>query len=102
MIPPPTNPLIREFIGYGVVNPPFVHIVDEPRQDARPLAYLRRGSVVKIVERQTIRNRGIPETWVLIDVTLPEGMIQGWLGENYINVFRNEGQANTAAGTMTP
>ena len=102
MIPPPTNPLIREFIGYGVVNISFAHVIDEPNQDGRSLANLRRGSMVKIIERQVQRNRGIPETWVLVDAQVSEESIHGWLRESSINVFNNEVQALTAAGAMNP
>ena len=105
VIPPPTNPLIREFIGYGVVSVPFIHVVDEPHQDGASLGYLRKGSLVKIIERRILRNRGNPETWVLVDVQysgVPDGKIRGWLGGNSISVFDNEVQALTAAEAITP
>ena len=105
VIPPPTNPLTREFIGYGVVSSPFAHVMNEHRQDGTALAYLRRGSLVKIIERRNIRNRGISEIWVLVDAqyfAVPEGIIQGWLRENTLSVFDNELKAQTAAETMAP
>ena len=105
VIPRPTNPLIREFIGYGVVNVSFIHVVNEPRQDGTSLGYLRRGSLVKITERRILRNRGNSEIWVLVDAQYPgapEGKISGWLEENSIVVFDTEVQALTAAEAMTP
>ena len=102
VIPPPTNPLIREFVGYGVVTASFAQVLDEPRQDGVSLAFLRRASLVRISERRILRNRGVSEIWVLVDAHSPEGMIKGWLGENTINVFDNEDQALTAARAMSP
>jgi hypothetical protein len=105
VIPPPTNPLVREFIGYGVVNDSFIHVVNEPRQDGASLGYLRKGSLVKIMERRILNNRGNPEIWVLVDAQysgVPEGQIQGWLGERSLSIFNNEVQAVTAAEAMSP
>ena len=105
VIPPPTNPLIREFIGYGVVNVSFIHVAAEPRQDSTSLGYLRKGSLVKIKERRILRDRGNSEIWVLVDAQYsgtPEGIIQGWLGESSLNIFQNEVQAITAMEAMTP
>ena len=102
VIPPPTNPLIREFIGYGVVNASFVHVMSEPGQDGVSLGYLRKGSLVRIIERRTLSNRRNRSIWVLVD-TYPgvqEEAIQGWLEESSISVFENEVQALTAMEAM--
>ena len=103
VIPPPTNPLIREFIGYGVVNVSFVHVADEPGLDGTSLSYLRKGSLVKIVERRMLNNRGNSEIWVMVDTQYsdaPGDKIRGWLRESNLIVYNNEEQANTAAETM--
>jgi hypothetical protein len=105
VIPPLTNPLSREFIGYGVVNESFIHVVKEPAQDDISLGYLRKGSIVKIIERRTFTRRGIIEIWTLVDAAYtgtPEGKIQGWLMENTLNVYDTESRALTASETMTP
>ena len=102
LIPPPTNPLIREFIGYGVVTTSFAQVLEEPRQDGVSLAILRRASLVRIIERRIIRNRGLSEIWLFVEAQEPEGKVQGWLGENSINIFSNEVQAFTAAEAMNP
>ena len=102
--PPPTNPLVRDFIGYGVVNVSFIHLISEPRQDGTSLGYLRKGSLVKIIERRTVPVRGKSEIWVLVDAESlgnPEEKIQGWLMESSINVYDNESRALTAAEVMT-
>jgi hypothetical protein len=104
LIPPATNPLTREFIGYGVVNESFIHVVREPRQNEASLGYLRKGSLVKIIERRALTNRGNVEIWVLVDAEYtgtPEGKIQGWLMENTLNVFDTESRALTASEAMT-
>jgi hypothetical protein len=105
VIPPLTSPLSREFIGYGVVNESFIHVVNEPRHDELSLGYLRKGSLVKIVERRALTNRGNVEIWVLVEApysTVPEGKIQGWLMEETLNVYDTESRALTASETMTP
>ena len=105
IIPPPTNPLTRDYIGYGVVNTSFLHIVSEPRLNSDSLGFLRRGSLVKIIERRVLFSRGTAETWVMIEIQHPgppERIIQGWLLEETINVFNNESQAVTAADAMSP
>jgi hypothetical protein len=103
LIPPATNPLTREFIGYGVVNESFIHVVREPKQNEVSLGYLRKGSLVKIIERRALTNQGNVEIWVLVDAEYsgtPEGKIQGWLMENTINVFDTESRALTASEAM--
>ena len=99
LIPPATNPMAREFIGYGVVNVSFLHVLDEPLNEGASLGYLRRRAPVRIMERRSIRNHGNVETWVKIDA---ESNIQGWIIESSINVYDNEVQAHTAAQNMSP
>ena len=105
VIPPPTNPMVREFIGYGVVNVSFIHLLQEPFQDNLSLGFLRKGSLVKITERRFLKNRGSIETWLEVEAEYSgaqEGKIQGWLRESSVNVYDNEFQAITAAGIMLP
>ncbi|MDR3249013.1 MAG: hypothetical protein LBT39_09540, partial [Treponema sp.] len=51
LIPPATPPLSRGEIGYGVVNVSYTHVVDQPSSQGLSLGYLRRGSVVRVMER---------------------------------------------------
>ena len=105
VIPPPTNPMNREFIGYGVVNVSFIHVTNEPQQNASSAGYLRKRTVTKIIERRSLNNRGNVEIWVKIETDYSgsqEGKIQGWLRENILDIYENEVQAITASEIMTP
>ena len=105
LIPPPTNPLSRNYIGFGVVNISFLHVVSEPRLNSESLGFLRRGALVRVIERRVLLNRGIAETWVMVEIEYPGalgGRIQGWLMEDTINVFNNESQAITASEAISP
>jgi hypothetical protein len=103
--PPPTNPLARDFIGYGVVNASFTHVEDEAGQNGVSLGYLRKGSMVRIIERRSLTNQEYAELWILIEADYqgaPGGRIQGWLRESAVEVYDNESRALTASETMTP
>jgi hypothetical protein len=105
LVPPETNPLEREFIGYGVVNSSFVHISGEPSLDSVSLGYLRKGSLVRIIERRSVTNRRNVELWLLVETEYqgtPEEKISGWLREQDADIFDNEGRARTAAEAMLP
>lgn len=106
VIPPSTNPLANEFIGYGVVNIAFAHVTADPLQDT-PLGFLRKRSLVQITERRTLSGRGNTETWVKIteysaDPNSAQTAIEGWLRENSLNVYDNVFQAVTASQAMLP
>jgi len=96
VIPPVTSPLSRDYIGYGVITDSFTHITAEPSQDSRDIGYLRRGSLVKIIKRQTIRTDGGFASWVFI-----EGNQQGWLKEDVMEIYESEDQAKTASESMS-
>ncbi|GHV52624.1 hypothetical protein AGMMS49579_10200 [Spirochaetia bacterium] len=103
IIPPVTPPLSRPYIGYGVINVSYTHVVEEPDPASPSLGYLRRGSIVKIIERRPFINQGNPssaggaaESWVLAD-----GGFQGWLTESVMDIYDNESRARTAAESMT-
>ena len=101
VIPPLTNPLSRDCIGFGVVNVSYTHVIDQPRQGAASLGYLRRGSVVRIVERHYVINQGNRETWVLAEEEREEPA-RGWLPEAVMNVYDNYAKARTASKFITP
>ena len=96
VIPPVTSPLSRDYIGFGVVTSSFTHITAEPSQDSRDIGYLRRGSLVKIIKRQTIRTEGGFTSWVFTD-----GNQQGWLREDVMEIYESEDQAKTASESMS-
>jgi hypothetical protein len=103
--PPPTNPLARDHIGYGVVNASFTHVENEPGQNGISLGYLRKGSMVKIIERRPLTDQGNVEIWVLIESDYQgslDGKIQGWLRESSVEIYDNESRAFTASENMTP
>jgi len=95
VIPPLTSPLSRDYIGFGVVTSSFTHITAEPSQDSRDMGLLRRGSLVKIIRRQTIRTEGGFVSWVFTD-----GNPQGWLREDLIEFYESEDQAKTASESI--
>jgi len=99
VLPPPTHPLAREYIGYAVVNVSFTHFLDEPGGVSQ--AYIRRGTVVRILERRMAR--GNSESWILAEGNYQQGgdISRGWLQEAAVDVYDNESQAITASRSMT-
>ena len=95
VIPPVTSPLIRSYIGYGVINVSYTHIIKNPTEQAISSGYLRRGSLVRILERRVISRGNSIEYWVLA-----EGDDTGWLREEIVDIYDNELQAKTAAEAM--
>jgi uncharacterized lipoprotein YajG len=94
--PPPTYPLSRSVIGYGVISVSYTHVVDAPDKGEISLGYLRRGSIVRILERRSVNNQGTMESWVLV-----EGNYRGWLRETVVDIYDLEAQAGTAAEVMS-
>ena len=108
VMPPATHPLAREYLGYGVVNISFTHLLDEPGPGGISRGYLRRGTVVRIIARRQVIIRGKPESWVLAEgnyqgSTGTRGAgasSQGWLQESTLDVYDNESRAKTASKAM--
>ena len=111
--PPVTHPLLREYIGFGVVNVSFTHLLDDPNPRGNSQGYLRRGTLVRIIERKSIINRGVAVSWVLAEgnyqnsgVNSASGGIdnglRGWLEEQYLDIYDNESRAKTASETLGP
>jgi len=101
--PPATHPLSREYIGFGVVNVSFTHLLDESGSAGVSLGYLRRGTVVRIIERRHIVNRGSEETWVFVEGNYQgQGSVSsGWLPETALVIYDSESRASTASRTMS-
>jgi hypothetical protein len=95
IILPQSPPLSRLEIGYGVVNSSYTHVMDKPDKGGVSPGYLRRGSIVKVLERVSVRNRETSETWLLVS-----GAFEGWIVEEAVNIYSNEAQARTAAERM--
>lgn len=87
----------RDVIGYGVIVASYISLSNAPEEGGLSHGYLRRGSIVKVLERRLI-NKGaenspsIPEAWVFV-----EGGYQGWLYEESVDVYDYEEQAKIAA-----
>ena len=96
VVPPATSPLSRNYIGYGVINVSYTYLRENPHVESVSPGYLRRGSVILILERQAIRKGNQIERWVLV-----EGNEKGWLKEELVDIYDNELQARTAAESMT-
>jgi len=93
--PPVTSPLSRDYIGFGVITDSFTHVTADPSDNSNTIGYLRRGSVVRIIRRQSVRTASGFISWVLTDDTQ-----YGWLKEEVMVIYENESQAKTASETM--
>ena len=102
-MPPATYPLSREYIGFGVVNVSFTHLLDESDSTGVSLGYLRRGTVVRIIERRYIAGRSGEETWVFVEGNYRgQGSVsRGWLSESALIIYDSESRAVTASRTMS-
>ena len=102
--PPPTSPLSRDYIGFGVITSSFTHISAEPAEDSASLGYLRRGSLVRVARRQLIKTGDIFTSWVLTEPgasgNQSESLVRGWLKEDVMEIYDSEDRAKTAAETM--
>ena len=103
VMPPATHPLAREYIGFGVVNVSFTHILSEPGTAGVSQAYLRRGTVVRVIERRQINSRTGSELWVLAEGNYQgSGSVsRGWLQEATLEIYESEMQANTASRSLS-
>jgi len=95
LIPPLTSPLSGDYIGYGVITDSFTHITSEPSENSPSLGYLRRGSLVRIIKRQTVRTGGGFVSWVQM-----ESEQNGWLKEEVMNIYGSESQAKIASESV--
>jgi hypothetical protein len=97
IIPPETPLLSRTVIGYGVISASYTHVAAEPNASGLSRGYLRRGSIVEVLERRSVNTQGTLESWIFVG-----GSYQGWLREDLIQVYDNEARARTAAESLTP
>ena len=95
VLPPLSFPLSQSYIGFGVINVSYTGVSTDPGEGGVFLGYLRRGTVVPILERRQIRNGGKTESWLLV-----EEAFSGWLKETLVDVYENESKALTASEQM--
>jgi hypothetical protein len=95
IIIPVTRPLSRTVIGYGVVNANYTRILDKHGDDGKSIGFLRKGTIVEVLERRPVVTDYAAEMWVLAS-----GGYKGWLRENELQVYQSKAQAVTAAQTM--
>jgi hypothetical protein len=86
-----------------VVNVSYAHLADEPGSLGLSLGYLRRGSLVRILERRIpgraeVEGALVPETWVQVENG--SAGTPGWLPESAIDIYPTEAQARTASETL--
>ncbi|MDR1256402.1 MAG: hypothetical protein LBJ86_01490 [Spirochaetaceae bacterium] len=92
---PVTRPLSRTVIGYGVATANYTRILDNHGDGGRSIGFLRKGSIVEILERRPVVTDYAAEMWVLAS-----GSYKGWLKENELQVYQSRAQAVTASQTM--
>ncbi|MDR0554580.1 MAG: hypothetical protein LBG76_07270 [Treponema sp.] len=95
--PPPNPPLSRPVIGYGVISASYTHVAARPGEEGVSLGYLRKSSIVEVLERRPVNKGETVEIWVLV-----EGTYRGWLKEEVIRIYDNEAQARTATEFLSP
>jgi hypothetical protein len=95
VLPPLTFPLSQPHIGFGVVNVSYTGVSSDPGEGGTSLGYLRRGTVVRIIERRQVKTGGNTESWLLVEETY-----KGWLKETLVEVYGNESKAQTASEAM--
>jgi hypothetical protein len=95
--PPPTPPLSRSIIGYGVISSSYTQVLNEPSPESVSLGYLRRGAVVEILERRMVSSRETPEPWIRVN-----NVYRGWIKEEGVQIYVNEAQAMTASEILNP
>jgi hypothetical protein len=92
---PLTRPLSRYVIGYGVVNANYTHILDKQGENGKSIGFLRRGSIVEILERRPVVRGDKAEIWVFAS-----GNYRGWLKENELRIYPSKAQALTASESI--
>jgi hypothetical protein len=73
----------------------YTRIQDQRGSDGRSIGFLRKGSIVEILERRPVVTDNIAEIWVLAS-----GNYEGWLKENELQVYPSKAQAVTASQTL--
>jgi hypothetical protein len=93
---PETPPLSRAFIGYGVINANYTHILGKIGDESSALGFLRKGSIVEVLERRSVAGDSSVEYWVFA----ASQNYSGWLRESELRVYASSAQALTASKNM--
>lgn len=94
---PITRPLSRTVIGYGVVTANYTRILDSRGSEGKSIGFLRKGSIVEILERRPVVKDSRAEIWVFTS-----GVYRGWLKESELHIYPSMAQAVTAAENLPP
>ena len=102
---PPETPLFESnVIGYGVVNQSFANILDKPDAAADVLGFIRKGGVVKIIERRAaVKSGEAAEIWVYVTAEVEaadDRPVSGWLREPGLDRYENLPRARSASRLM--
>jgi hypothetical protein len=102
IVPPADRPLSREVIGYGVVTLSYIHLLDEPDSGGISLVFLRKGTIVKILEHRSVPKGEMPEFWVRAQALDTEGANKaaGWARAEAFQVYDNEEKARTVVEAL--
>jgi hypothetical protein len=102
---PPETPLFESGgIGYGVVNQSFANILGKPDTSSDVLGFIRKGGIVKIIERRaSLKNGESSEIWVYVTAEVEEAgdrPVSGWLREAGLDRYENLPRAQNASRLM--
>jgi hypothetical protein len=104
VIPPETPLFESSVIGYGVVNQSFANILGKTDAASDVLGFIRKGGIVKIMERRADLKNGEPsEIWIYVTTEVEEAgdrPVSGWLREPGIDRYENLPRAQSAARLM--
>jgi hypothetical protein len=75
-----------------VIVSSYVQVRDAPSPEGVSLGYYRRGAIVPIEERRTVREGDAVRVWLLNG-----GVEKGWIFESDVSLYDNEAKARTAA-----
>jgi hypothetical protein len=92
VVSPPATPPLSRSIGYAVIVSSYVQVRDTPSSDGVSLGYYRRGTVIPIEERRTVRGEAAGQDWLLNG-----GAERGWVPASDVRLYDNEAKARTAA-----
>ncbi len=95
-IEPPPTPVLTSKVIWGVVNKPYVKILDEQDSYADVRGILRRGDVVTILSKAGKTDGS--GYW--LEIRLTTSLLTGWVMDLDVNVYDTEPQARTASKSI--
>jgi hypothetical protein len=94
LLPPATFPLSRPTIAYGVVNTNYTHLLESSDVLSGSSGFLRRGDIVRILERKLVRKGEGGDYWDLCE-NLNDGRM-GWMRQDALQIYERLEMAETA------